>query len=162
MKRSVKPLLLATLLAGVAFATVAQPGTPASHAPCHAAADGERHGGRFERMKARMSERADALKATLQLRPEQEAAWNSYLAALQPPADLARPARADLRELTTPQRLDRMAELRKAHDAAFTQRDAATRAFYAQLDAAQQKAFDAQTARRMHGHDRHRHHDRRS
>lgn len=90
--------------------------------------------------------RMEHLKTLLQLQPAQQAAWEKYVAALQPQA---RPTQADsanakpLRDMTTPERIELRQQLRKARDAAAQQRDNATKAFYASLTPQQQKAFDA-------------------
>jgi len=65
------------------------------------------------------------------------------------------PKHEDMAKLSTPERLDKMNELRKQRDAAFEQRDAATRSFYGSLSAEQKKIFDESTARsNRHGHHR--------
>lgn len=138
MKTSVKPLLLAGLLAAVSHGAWAHPG---------GGPGAEHQGRRAERMQDHWQQRATELKAKLQLRPEQERAWADYLAALKPASVPARPDPAELARLNTPERLDRLRELRRQRDAEFDRRDAATRSFYASLDAAQQKIFDESTAR---------------
>ncbi|MEK9801832.1 MAG: Spy/CpxP family protein refolding chaperone, partial [Curvibacter sp.] len=97
------------------------------------------------------------LKAELRLTPEQEGSWNAYVAALKPPAAAAHPAREDFARLSTPERLDKMRELRQQREAEFDRREAATRSFYAGLNAEQKKTFDQRTARPMHEEGR-RHH----
>jgi Spy/CpxP family protein refolding chaperone len=96
---------------------------------------------------AQMAERrAEHLRAVLQLRPEQEPALRALIAALQPdPAKMEqrRQERGEMRNLTTPQRLDRAQARMAERQAAFTRRAEAVRKFYAQLTPAQQKAFDA-------------------
>jgi hypothetical protein len=157
MKASLKPLLLAALLAGAALPALAEPAGGPAAAPCAVKADGERHAYRQARWQDRMARRAAELKTELKLSAEQEAAWTTYLAAMKPPADAAAPQRSDLSQLTTPERLDRLRELHQQRDAAFEQREAATRAFYGALNAEQQKIFDQRIAR-AHQHGRHRHH----
>lgn len=157
MKASLKPLLLAALLASATLPTLAEPGAGPAAAPCPVKADGERHAYRQARWQEHMARRAADLKAELKLSAEQEAAWATYLAALKPPADAATPPRSDLSQLTTPERLDRLRALHQQRDAAFEQREAATRTFYGALNAEQQKIFDQRTAR-MHRHGRPRHH----
>ena len=94
-----------------------------------------------------MTQRAAALKARLKLSAEQEGAWNTYIAAMKPPAQPLLPSRAEIAKLSTPERLDRMRELRKQREAEFDQRDAATRTFYGTLSAEQKKIFDDNTGR---------------
>jgi len=157
MKVNFKPVLLATVLATSAFAALAQSGP--GHAGGQGAgagthqADGERHAHRQDRM----AKRAADLKASLKLSAEQESNWNAFVAAMKPPVHASRPTREDMAKLTTLERLDQMNALRKQRNAAFEQRDAATRAFYGSLSAEQKKVFDEGTAR-MHRHGHHRGH----
>ena len=108
---------------------------------------------RMERMQKRMGE----FKQALQLNPAQEDAWNQYQQAMKPPTQP--PARPDVeafKQLSTPERIERLRALREQHAAEMDRRGEATKAFYAQLNPAQQKTFDAQSLRwmqRMHGHD---------
>ncbi|MCZ8294710.1 MAG: Spy/CpxP family protein refolding chaperone [Hylemonella sp.] len=157
MKVNFKPVVLAAVLATSALVALAQSGPgpaagagagPGMHQP-----DGERHA----RQQERMAKRAADLKAKLKLSAEQESNWNAFLAAMKPPARASMPKREDLAKLSTPERLDKMNELRKQRDAAFEQRDAATRTFYSALNADQKKVFDESTVR-SHRHGPHRGH----
>jgi periplasmic protein CpxP/Spy len=108
------------------------------------------------RMQERMAKRLDALKQKLQLSSAQEASWTAYVAALKPnPAQ--RPDRAEFTKLSTPERIDRMRELRATRMAEMDKRGDATKIFYATLSADQKKVFDDETARRGH-HGRGGHH----
>ena len=122
------------------------------------------HGGQMERhdpakMEAYMARRQVEMKAKLKITPAQEGAWTAFTAAMQPPASLgARPGteqRAELDKLTTPQRIDKMRELRSQRTAAMTammdKRGDAAKAFYAALSPEQQKVFDAEHTMRT-GH----------
>ncbi len=110
-------------------------------APDHAA---------FEaRMKAHMeaehAEHKRLLHDALNLRPDQEAAFAAFDAAMTPPPP---PARGEgehdhMAKLTTPERLDLEARRMAEDRAHFGQMAAATRAFYAALDPAQRRTFDA-------------------
>lgn len=94
----------------------------------------------------RAERRAEHLRTVLQLRPEQEPALRTFLSASQrSPGDREkmRGQRQEMAQLTTPQRLDRMAERMRERQARFEQHAAATKRFYAQLSPSQQKAFDA-------------------
>lgn len=95
----------------------------------------------------RRAERAQALQQKLQLTDAQQPAWDAFQKAMQPPAH-ARLDRAELRKLTTPERIDRMHALREQRAAEADQRGQAVKTFYAQLTSEQQKVFDAQA---MHG-----------
>lgn len=103
------------------------------------------------KMQARMDARHAALKTQLKLTPAQEAAWTAYVANHKPAAGMKGMAAAmpDLTTLTTPERLDKMKELRAQHmserTAAMDQRAEVTKTFYAVLTPEQQKVFDAQT-----------------
>ncbi|WP_304727275.1 Spy/CpxP family protein refolding chaperone [Rhodoferax sp.] len=102
------------------------------------------------KMQARMDTRHAALKAQLKLTPAQEAAWTDFLASHKVPAGMkGQPAAmTDMAKLTTPERLDKMKELRAQHLAEMTtamdKRTDATKTFYAVLTPEQQKVFDAQ------------------
>jgi hypothetical protein len=108
-----------------------------------------------ERMEQRMARREARLKTLLQITPAQEGAWNTFTAAMRPPANMQRPPREDFSKLTTPERIDRMRAMRAQRMAMMDKRADATKTFYAQLSPAQQKAFDEVTARRFGGHHRH-------
>ena len=91
-------------------------------------------------------EHAQRLRAVLQLRPDQEPALKALIAAMQPdPAKMEqrRAEREAMRNLTTPQRLDRMQARMAERQQQFGRRAEAIKRFYAQLSPAQQKAFDA-------------------
>jgi Spy/CpxP family protein refolding chaperone len=103
----------------------------------------------FEEMRQRREQRLHDL---LQIKPDQEAAFHAYLAAIEPPRREDGDGRRgpgglqrgpDLAPMTTPQRLDRMAA-RIAREQAVV---AATRTFYAALNPEQRKAFDAMPMR---------------
>ena len=118
-----------------------------------------------QRRQERMQRHLNELKSKLQLSPAQEPAWTAFTAALQPAAKPERPSRDQWAQLTTPQRIDRMQELRQRHAAEADRRAQATKNFYAALNPEQQKTFDAQSLRMMgrggpgEGHGRHgRHH----
>jgi Spy/CpxP family protein refolding chaperone len=155
MKVNFKPVVLAAVLATSALVALAQsgPGPATGAGPGMHQPDGERH----TRQQERMAKRAADLKAKLKLSAEQESNWNAFLAAMKPPARASMPTREDLAKLSTPERLDKMNELRKQRDAAFEQRDVATRTFYSALNAEQKKVFDESTAR-SHRHGPHRGH----
>ncbi len=170
------------LLAGTAFAQATTPAPTPAASGAHRQASGHgemherhRHDGRSHdsaKMQKRFDQRIAELKKSLQITPAQEPAWTEFSNAMRPPATPPQmPDRAAMEKMTTPQRLDQMQALRKQHLAQMDKREAATRAFYSQLSAEQQKRFDEQ-ARRMgrrgehhrdghHGHEEHggqRHH----
>lgn len=141
-------LVAAACLAVLGATAGAQPAQPAVVAPGPAAVQGPMAGHPMTRdhearMQQRRAQREAALKQILQITPAQEAAWNTWLASRRPPAELSRPRPGEFAQLTTPQRIDRMRELRAARAAEMDRRGEATKAFYAALTPAQQKAFDA-------------------
>jgi hypothetical protein len=120
-------------LAGASFAQdQAAPPAPAAAAPHHHRDPAE--------MRADMAEH---LRSVLQLQPSQNGALNAFLDAMKPAARGGpRADRDQTQHLTTPERLDRMAQRMDAQRARMQVRIAATRQFYAQLTPPQQKAFD--------------------
>ena len=103
------------------------------------------------KMEQRMAQRLADLKQKLAITPAQEGAWNAWTAATKPPANLQRPNPEELAKLTTPERIDRMRQMRAQRQAEMDKRADATKTFYAALNADQKKVFDAETARRF-GH----------
>ncbi len=105
-------------------------------------------------MQARFDKHMAELKQSLQLTPAQEPAWTQFTSAMRPPAQpMARPDRAAMEAMTTPQRLERMQALRQQRQAEMDKHIAAVKTFYATLTPEQQKRFDAQSARHMRGHE---------
>lgn len=163
---SLNSLVLAGLLATVGASAMAQtpPAAPAGSPPVAGKPTGP-HEGRMARhdpakMQAMIAKRQAELKAKLKITPAQEGAWTSYTAAMQPPAHGARPTpeqRAEFDKLTTPQRIDKMKELRTQRmaemNAAMDKRGEATKALYAALTPEQQKTFDTEHKKfgRHHG-----------
>jgi len=151
MKASFKPTLLMAALAASALTALAQPGPGPAAGPGAGPGinqpDTERRTRMQDRAQQHMAQRATALKAKLKLRAEQENAWNDYVAAMKPPASPPLPNRAEIAKLSTPERLDKMRELRQRREAEFDKRDAATRTFYGTLSAEQKKIFDDNTGR---------------
>jgi hypothetical protein len=148
---------LATLSAAPLLAQPAAP--PADGAPGRAGwAAGRGPEGqerREEAMRRRHEERARALRAVLQLRPDQEQAFTAFQAAMTPHRPQGReggwgkgPGRGGA-AMTTPQRLDLGLERMQAHLEMARARAAAVKSFYAILSPEQQRAFDA--LGRMHG-----------
>ena len=104
-----------------------------------------------ERMINHWEKRQTELKAKLHLATAQEPAWNAFVQGMRVPAKpLAQPIDRDaLAKLSTPERMDKMNAAHEANLAAMQthvkQRTEATRTFYNQLSAEQQKVFDAET-----------------
>lgn len=104
--------------------------------------------------RAHEAQRMKALHEVLRIRPDQEGAFQAFVAAMSPAPHPTGPDRgagegghADMAQLTTPQRLDRMAQMMDARmsrmRAQFQRRADATKALYAALGPEQQRTLDA-------------------
>jgi periplasmic protein CpxP/Spy len=145
--KSIRTTLIATaLIAGLTGLALAQNTT--------APADNTRVG-RMEKMREHKGERhtkdLGELKSKLNLQAAQEPAWNTFTQSMEHPARMARPERANMEKMTTPERLDMMQSKKAMRDARMQQRAEATKAFYATLSAEQKQVFDQETARMMKG-----------
>ena len=153
---------LSALLMGAGFAAQAQNAPPPPAAPgASASAAGDRapvhhmgHGSRMDptKMDAMRAKHLADLKGRLKITPAQEGAWTTFTSAMKPPArTMDHPDRAAMDKLTTPERIDKMRELRAKHhadrQAAMDQRDQAVKTFYATLTDEQKKVMDAEHAR---------------
>ena len=159
MKSNLKISLLAGLLlaAGVAYSQPFMGAGQHEMRGMHQAMHGDMMGGPgmqnrdMGKMQAFMAKRHAALKAKLKLTPDQEPAWKAFTVSHQAPKMQhdRQAIMADLAKLSTPERIDKMKELRTQHmgemSAAMDQRGAATKTFYAALTAEQQKIFDAES-----------------
>ncbi|WP_313083551.1 Spy/CpxP family protein refolding chaperone [Pulveribacter sp.] len=149
----------ATLLALAGTPAMAQTAAPASAtaAATSQTADAapqarQRHAMTPEQRQQARAQRAEAFKQKLALTPAQEPAWAAFQQAMQPGqqhARLDRGQRQDWKQLTTPERIDRMRALQAQRAAAFDRRAEAVKTFYATLNAEQQKTFDAEGSRMM-------------
>jgi protein CpxP len=146
MKSIRTTLIAAALMAGLTSLTLAQNST--------APADNARVG-RMEKMSEHKGERhtqhLTELKAKLNLQTTQESAWNTFAQSMQHPTRMAKPERASLEKMTTPERLDMMQAMKAQRDAHMQQRAEATKTFYASLSTEQKQVFDQETARMMAG-----------
>lgn len=142
------PVLAQTAPPAAATTPSAQTQAQTNQAP---SADGQmRRAPNRAKMQERMAQRQAALKQSLQLSAEQEPAWNTFIGTMQPAERTARLgplSREEMQKLTTPERIDRMQAQRAQRGAEADRRGEAVKAFYAQLTPAQQKTFDAHTAR---------------
>lgn len=150
--------LAAALLGAATLPVVAQP-APAA-AVQGQRADGPRHHRTPEQRQQAMARHAEAFKQKLQLTPDQAPAWTAFTQSMQP-GQHARLGRQDMAQLTTPERIDHMRAVRTQRAAEADRRGEAAKTFYAALTPAQQKVFDAESARmfrhgpkgkHMHGH----------
>jgi hypothetical protein len=109
---------------------------------------------RMDKMHAKMGERhakhlAD-LKGKLKLEASQSSAWTVFEQAMQPPTQpMVHPDRAAMEKMTTPERIDQMQAHKGQRDAQMQKHADATKTFYAVLNDAQKKVFDAETAQGM-------------
>lgn len=168
---------LAAALTGLSFATLSQTVEPqllAQHTAQRAAdasapaphMHGARHAATAERFAQRRDARLAKFKDALKIAPEQEAAWSAFVARTAPGADFkprsrdeARAQREEWRQLSTPERLDRMEADKARRDAEMAKRHDAIRSLYAALTPEQQKLFDERaTGPRMGQHAKHRGH----
>ena len=151
MKRVYKYVLFAAALGTVGFGAFAQMGPKADHPEMM------HMGGTHQGDSAKMTERAQrhlsTLKNKLHITASQEGAWTTFAAAMQPPTqpNAAWPNRAELDKLTTPERIDKMKQLRAQHHEKMLvqmgQRDEAVKALYSTLNADQKKVLDAEHSR---------------
>ena len=156
---TVNSLVLAGLLAAAGTSAIAQtPTTPQGDAGTTATSpQASPHGGRMDRhdpskMQAYIARRQADMKAKLKITPAQEGAWTTFTTAMQPPSDggarSGTEQHAELDKLTTPQRIDKLREIRSQRMTAMTalmdKRGEAAKAFYAALSPEQQKVFDAE------------------
>ena len=113
-------------------------------------------------MQARMAKRQADLKAKLGITADQEDAWTRFIAAMQPPArpmPAGQPMaaqRAELDKLTTPERIDKLRDLRSERmaqmQAEMDKRGEATKALYMVLKPDQKMAFDTEHRLQGGGH----------
>jgi len=146
MKPTYKQLVAASALALLGLGAGAQAPQPAVVAPAPGPALQGQHPmmqHHLERQQQRAAQRQERLKQILQITPAQEGAWSIWIASRQAGKSFPRGQRAEFARLTTPERIDRIRALRAARMAEADRRGEATKAFYAALTPAQQKAFDA-------------------
>lgn len=86
----------------------------------------------------------------LQLTAEQQGAWNTFVTKTKPSAQDARPDWQEIAKLPTPERLDRVLQMKKDHLQQTEARIQATKEFYATLSADQKKVFDEATQHGWH------------
>jgi protein CpxP len=111
-----------------------------------------------EHMREHMQAHIKALHDLLQIHPNQEAAFQTFIASMKPPEGAEPGAEEggheDKAQLTAPQMLDHMAARMAEHQRRFEQHAQAVKTFYAVLSPEQQRAFDAM-ARLHHLHGEH-------
>ena len=116
------------------------------HTSEHAANHQQWQQNRLERRQQHLTQ----LRQKLALTPAQDKAWSDFEQAMQPQANsAARLDRQAMQKLSTPERIDQMRAQRTQRAAAMDARGDATKAFYAQLQPAQQQTFDQEHKRGM-------------
>jgi hypothetical protein len=153
MKTSWKTLCIASSLAALGLNAMALMDGPTYG---HGWAPGAQHGKTVvpERMHARVAKYLAELKRKLNITDFQEPAWTAFSTAMKSPSTAltVAPSRTEWDQLSTPERIDKMRQLRNEHQAAvkplMDQRDEAIKTFYAALDETQKKTFDAEHAHR--------------
>lgn len=148
-----KPLSALALAAAVALPAMAgaQAGPPAAGQPHAQGRDGAMREAMMRQHEAR---RLQALHDVLGIRPDQDSAFQAFAAAMRPQAPPEGWDHGDkdhgpgqMAGLTTPQRLDRMAQMMEAREARrrteFQRVSGAVKTLYAALTPEQRRAFDA-------------------
>lgn len=163
MSKTIRMLSAAALAGGLALSLASVAAAQDASPPPAGAPAGQAHHFDPAKMRARMEERRQRrqqlLYDALGIRPDQEAAWQAFIAARKPPEGergpgMHRPGaedRGQQPELTTPQRLDKLQARMAERQQRITQRIDAIRRFYAALDPRQQKTFDALSHMRRGG-----------
>jgi len=102
-----------------------------------------------EQRAAFRAQRVAKLHDALKITPAQEAAWKTFVAAMEPPARGQRPHRdrAARAQLSAPDRMAEAIDRQKLRTAAMEQRLGALTDFYTVLTPEQRKAFDDRTNR---------------
>ncbi|HZX26438.1 MAG TPA: Spy/CpxP family protein refolding chaperone [Telluria sp.] len=112
---------------------------------------------RHEQMAAKRAEhfaqRQAKLHDALKLSAQQEAAWSTFQAAIQPRTPSAHPDRAAFKSMSAPERMQKMIDLSKQRTERMEAHLAAVTTFYGQLNDEQKKTFDGFTSH--HGGMRH-------
>jgi len=154
MKSIRTTLIAASLLASLSGLTLAQTAPEAKHHAHRAEHTGKMHANMAERHTKHLSD----LKGKLKLEANQASAWTAFEQAMQAPAQpMAHSDQAAMEKMTTPERIDHMQAHKGQRDAQMQKHANATKTFYAALNDAQKKVFDAETARMMksRGHGMH-------
>jgi protein CpxP len=129
----------------------------ASKDGCDHAWSAEHEKGGAARFEKHMAKLHDALKLT----SAQEAAWTEFSSKMKPvnmgKPGMDKPGPQDWKDLSTPDRLDKMLANMKSHEQELAEHAAVVRTFYGALTPDQQKIFDHQFQAYRHRHDHHSH-----
>ena len=151
------PLIRTGLFAGAALSLAAATATFAQ-APAPGAPPAPHAGMMMHHQQHDPAQMAERLRTTLQLTPAQETALQAFIGAMQPTGDMREFMQGqhdEMKNLTTPQRLDRMQAMMAQHQQQFARHADAVKRFYAALTPTQQKAFDAMHQGMMGHHGKH-------
>lgn len=96
--------------------------------------------------------RMNALHDKLKLKPEQEAAWQSYVQKTKPQAPPERPDHGSMANMKAPERMEKMLQMMRQRQTHMEAHLAALKEFYAQLTPDQQAVLDKQAAHGRSGH----------
>jgi protein CpxP len=152
MRKTIITALATVSLGLAAIGAQAQSSAPAASTQQHQGHHGQKP--TPEQRAAYRAQRIAKLHDELKITSGQEAAWKSFVATMQPPANAQRPDRAAWAGLTAPQRAAKTIELQKQRTAFMEQRLGALNSFYSVLSPEQKKTFDEKAARmghRFHG-----------
>jgi periplasmic protein CpxP/Spy len=105
---------------------------------------------------ARFDKHMAKLHGALKLTSTQEAAWTEFSNKMKP-VKMDKPEHQDWKDLSTPDRLDKMLDNMKSHEKQMGEHAAAVRAFYGTLTPDQQKIFNHQFQANHHRHNHHSH-----
>lgn len=105
---------------------------------------GQGSGSKAERMQERYQARHEQLHKELKLSEAQEPAWKAFTEKSGPrAAGWQAPDRDAMAKLTAPERMEKMLEMSRQHQAFMSERLEALKAFYAVLTPEQRQVFDA-------------------
>ncbi|MBK4734149.1 Spy/CpxP family protein refolding chaperone [Noviherbaspirillum pedocola] len=137
--QSLLTTLLAAGISGAAFAAPPAAGGPGPGSDPMMAGEHHQGGGdRLQHFQRRQTELHDKLK----LDAKQEAAWKTYIAAIQPSATQQPPQREDMRKLPAPERVEKMLTAMREREAMMSKHLEAMKVFYATLSPLQKQIFD--------------------
>jgi len=143
--------IIQTLFVAIGL-TLASASVFASKGECDHAWSAEHENGGAARFDKHMAKLHGALKLT----SAQEAAWIEFSNKMKP-VKMDKRGHQDWKDLSTPDRLDKILDNMKSHEQQMAEHAAAVRAFYGTLAPDQQKIFDHQFQAYHHRHDHHSH-----
>jgi Spy/CpxP family protein refolding chaperone len=141
--------IIRTLFVAISLA-LASASVFASKDGCDHAWSAEHEYGGTARFEKHMAKLHDALKLTA----AQETAWTEFSNKMKP-VNMEKPGHQDWKNLSTPDRLDKILENMKSHEKQLTEHAATVRTFYGALTPDQQKIFDHQFQAYHHRHGHH-------